>query len=182
MVIALAAFLIFLGPNAGMCVCPGDQSKQAGQSASPSLSVLVVRMLQMGSDHGFRSFARAVSNATGRPTAFVLSVSVVLIWAASGPFFHFSDSWQLVINTGTTVVTFWMVFVIHSSQNSDTAALQLKLDELIRATQSARNVFMGCEGLPEEELAAFHSEFNALQKRARERAEAKRSTVPPTRT
>jgi low affinity Fe/Cu permease len=125
-------------------------------------------------DYWFRSFARRVSNATGRPTVFVLSVAVVLVWAATGPLFRFSDTWQLVINTGTTVVTFWMVFVIQSSQNNDTHALQLKLDELIRATESARNVFLGCEGLPDEDLSAFQMEFNALQERARERAAAKR--------
>jgi len=123
--------------------------------------------------HRFRTFARSASDAAGTPSAFALSVAVVLVWAVSGPFFHFSDTWQLVINTGTTVVTFWMVFVIQSSQNSDTHALQLKLDELIRATDAARNVFVGCEGLPDEELTQFKSEFNALQKRARERALAK---------
>jgi low affinity Fe/Cu permease len=123
--------------------------------------------------HHFRSFARNASDAAGRPSAFALSVAVVLVWAASGPFFHFSDTWQLVINTSTTVVTFWMVFVIQSSQNSDTHALQLKLDELIRVTDAARNVFVGCEGLPDEELSQFRSEFNALQRRARERALAK---------
>ncbi len=128
------------------------------------------------SNDWFRSFARSASNAAGRPSAFVLSVAVVLVWGLSGPLFHFSDAWQLIINTSTTVVTFWMVFVIQSSQNNDTHALQLKLDELIRATESARNVFLGCEGLPEEDLAAFQMEFDALQKRARERAATRRSS------
>jgi low affinity Fe/Cu permease len=118
----------------------------------------------------FRAFSRWVSSAAGKPSAFALSVAVVVLWAASGPLFHFSDTWQLVINTGTTVVTFWMVFVIQSSQNNDTHALQLKLDELIRATDAARNVFLGCEGLPDEDLSVFQKEFNALQKRARDRA------------
>jgi low affinity Fe/Cu permease len=126
------------------------------------------------SDDWFRSFARSASNAAGRPSAFVLSVAVVLVWGLSGPIFHFSDTWQLVINTGTTVVTFWMVFVIQSSQNNDTHALQLKLDELIRVSEAARNVFLGCEGLSDEELSAFQSEFNALQQRAQERAAARR--------
>lgn len=124
----------------------------------------------------FRSFARFVSSAAGQPASFAFSIALVAVWAASGPFFHFSNTWQLIINTGTTVVTFWMVFIIQSSQNNDTHALQLKLDELIRATDAARNVFMGCEGLPEEELAHFRAEFDALQKRARERAEAKRKS------
>jgi low affinity Fe/Cu permease len=129
-------------------------------------------MLHMAESR-FRFFARRVSNATGRPSAFLLSVAVVVVWAASGPFFHYSDTWQLIINTGTTVVTFWMVFIIQSSQNSDTQALQLKLDELIRATGAARNVFLGCEGLPAEDLSAFELEFTDLQKRARARAAEK---------
>jgi low affinity Fe/Cu permease len=119
--------------------------------------------------HRFYSFARWISNAAGKPSAFALSVAVVLVWAGSGPLFHYSDTWQLVINTGTTVITFWMVFVIQSSQNNDTHALQLKLDELIRATESARNVFLGCEGLPEDAMRAFQEEFGALQRRARAR-------------
>lgn len=121
----------------------------------------------------FQSFARWTSNAAGKPATFGLSVGLVLVWAASGPLFHFSDTWQLVINTSTTVVTFWMVFVIQSSQNSDTHALQLKIDELIRATDTARNIFLGCEGLPEEAIREFEEEFNSLQRRARNRAVAK---------
>jgi low affinity Fe/Cu permease len=121
----------------------------------------------------FQSFARWASNEAGRPSAFGLSVAVVFVWLASGPLFHFSDTWQLVINTSTTVVTFWMVFVIQSSQNSDTHALQLKLDELIRVNHSARNVFLGCEGLPEEAIREFEEEFKALQQRARRKAAAK---------
>lgn len=123
--------------------------------------------------HWFHAFARWTSNTAGKPSTFVLAVAVIIVWAATGPVFHFSDTWQLVINTGTTVVTFWMVFVIQSSQNNDTHALQLKLDELIRATHSARNVFLGCEGLPDDAMRAFQDEFNSLQRRARERAAAK---------
>jgi low affinity Fe/Cu permease len=131
-----------------------------------------------GRRYGFQAFARWVSNAAGKPSAFVLSVAVVIVWAGSGPYFRFSDTWQLVINTGTTVVTFWMVFVIQSSQNNDTHALQLKLDELIRATDSARNVFLGCEGLPDEAMRAFQEEFGALQRRAREQASTKAHHLP----
>jgi low affinity Fe/Cu permease len=131
-----------------------------------------------GRTYRFQAFARWVSNAAGKPSAFILSVAVVIIWAGSGPFFRFADTWQLVINTGTTIVTFWMVFVIQSSQNNDTHALQLKLDELIRATDSARNVFLGCEGLPDEAMRAFQEEFGALQRRAREKASTKAHSSP----
>jgi low affinity Fe/Cu permease len=120
----------------------------------------------------FRAFTRWVSTASGKPTAFVISVAVVVLWAISGPVFHFSDTWQLAINTGTTVVTFWMVFVIQASQNADTHALQLKLDELIRSTDSARNVFLGCEGLPDEAVAKFQAEFDELRRRAASRGRA----------
>jgi low affinity Fe/Cu permease len=96
-----------------------------------------------------RSFARlaaAISRAAGRPSAFVLASLIVASWATLGPFFNYSDTWQLVINTGTTIVTFLMVFLIQATQNRDTEAVQLKLDELIRADENARNIFRGIEG------------------------------------
>ncbi len=89
----------------------------------------------------FRRFACGVAGAVGTHWAFLVALAVVLVWAVTGPMFHYSDSWQLVINTGTTIVTFLMVFLIQSTQNRDGKALQLKLDELIRAQKSARNVF-----------------------------------------
>ena len=99
----------------------------------------------------FGRFASRVAQATGRPATFALCILVVLAWAVSGPFFHYSDTWQLVINTGTTIVTFLMVFLIKNTQNRDGAAIQAKLDELIRSS-AAQNTFIGIEQLTEEEL------------------------------
>jgi low affinity Fe/Cu permease len=99
----------------------------------------------------FNDIASRVAHATGRPMTFALCVLVVLVWAVSGPFFGFSDTWQLVINTGTTIITFLMVFLIQNTQNRDGAAIQAKLDELIR-TSAAGNAFIGIEHLTEEEL------------------------------
>ena len=103
----------------------------------------------------FRKFAQNTSNATGTPWAFLLAVAVVLVWAITGPIFGFSDTWQLVINTGTTIVTFLMVFLIQNTQNRDTRALHLKLDELLRAVPDAREgEFMDLEMRDEKELEA----------------------------
>jgi low affinity Fe/Cu permease len=100
----------------------------------------------------FARAANAVSHAAGRPVAFILCCLIVIVWAVAGPVFHYSDTWQLVINTGTTIITFLMVFLIQNSQNRDGAALQAKLDELIRVTQEARNDLVGVENKPEEVL------------------------------
>jgi low affinity Fe/Cu permease len=102
----------------------------------------------------FSNVAAAVAHATGRPSAFLISAAIVILWAVSGPIFRYSDTWQLVINTGTTIVTFLMVFLIQNTQNRDTMALQLKLDELILATKEARNSLAGIEECSEEELEA----------------------------
>src|SRR6202012_5529834 len=99
----------------------------------------------------FSSAASATSRWTGRPSAFLLCCLIVVVWAASGPMFHYSDTWQLVINTSTTIVTFLMVFLIQNTQNRDNAALQAKLDELIRASK-AKNEFIGIEHLSDSEL------------------------------
>ena len=100
----------------------------------------------------FSKLASSTAHATGRPATFAICCLTVIGWAATGPLFHYSDTWQLVINTGTTIVTFLMVFLIQNTQNRDGAALQAKLDELIRATHDARNAYMGIENLPESEL------------------------------
>ena len=100
----------------------------------------------------FEAAATRVATAAGRPKAFLLAVLVVVIWGLTGPLFHWSDTWQLVINTGTTIVTFLMVFLIQNAQNRDGAAIQAKLDELIRAVGHARNEFIGVEHLTEVEL------------------------------
>jgi low affinity Fe/Cu permease len=100
----------------------------------------------------FERISGRVAAATGRPPAFVLALLVIIIWAVTGPLFRWSDTWQLVINTGTTIVTFLMVFLIQNAQNRDASAIQAKLDELIRAVGDARNEFIGIEHLSEDEL------------------------------
>src|SRR4030095_2946687 len=105
----------------------------------------------------FERMATKVATAAGRPRAFLLAVLIVVVWAVTGPLFHWSDTWQLVINTGTTIVTFLMVFLIQNAQNRDGAAIQAKLDELIRAVGHARNEFIGVEHLTEVELDKIRS-------------------------
>src|SRR3989442_13460685 len=116
----------------------------------------------------FTSFAKATSQATGQPSAFVLAGAVIAVWAVTGPIFHFSDTWQLVINTSTTIVTFLMVFLIQNTQNRDSEALQIKLDELIRVTEGAHNALMDLEELEEHEFDQIRSSYARLAKRARE--------------
>jgi low affinity Fe/Cu permease len=110
----------------------------------------------------FRRFSRTASNAVGRPWAFMVAVLVVLTWALLGPVFHYSDTWQLVINTSTTIVTFLMVFLIQNTQNRDTEALRLKLDELILATKDARNDFVDIDDLDDDQLAHLEQELRRL--------------------
>ena len=113
--------------------------------------------------HGwFRSFAEAAASWFGRPTAFVSAVALVVVWAAVGPYFRFSESWQMVINTGTTIITFLMVFLLQSSQTRDSRAIHLKLNELVRAVEQARNTLVAVESLSDDHLDALHSEFVAL--------------------
>jgi low affinity Fe/Cu permease len=109
----------------------------------------------------FRHFAEVTARNTGRPAAFLLAVLVVLVWAATGPLFHFGDTWQLVINTGTTIITFLMVFLIQNSQNRDSAALQIKLDELIRST-AAHNSLLDLEDADEETLERIRENYRRL--------------------
>jgi low affinity Fe/Cu permease len=106
----------------------------------------------------FGRFANATARVCGRPVTFVLCCVVIVIWAVTGPMFHYSDTWQLIINTGTTIVTFLMVFLIQNTQNRDGAALQAKLDELIRVTEAARNTLVGVEKLPEKALEEIREE------------------------
>ena len=102
----------------------------------------------------FGAFASKTSQLTGKPIAFLLATAIVVFWAVTGPIFHYSDTWQLIINTGTTIVTFLMVFLIQNTQNRDTLALQLKLDELIVANSKAHNSVVGIEDAPDETLEA----------------------------
>ncbi|MGH6866328.1 MAG: low affinity iron permease family protein [Methyloceanibacter sp.] len=115
----------------------------------------------------FVRFAQWVSHITGRPTAFALALTAILIWGLSGPFFGYSDTWQLVINTTTTIITFLMVFVIQNTQNRDTMAMQIKLDELIRVSRSARNVLLDLEELEDNDLEKIRQEYEQLAQQGR---------------
>ena len=115
----------------------------------------------------FRRFAETTSREAGKPIAFILAVALVVIWGATGPMFHYGDTWQLVINTSTTIITFLMVFLIQSSQNRDTGALQIKLDELIR-TSEAHNVLLNLEELDDEDLERIRKHYCKLAKSARD--------------
>jgi len=115
----------------------------------------------------YSRFAKAAAHFCGRPRVFVFAVGVVLVWVVTGPIFDFSDTWQLAINTGTTIVTFLMVFLIQNTQNRDTEAIQVKLDELIRATQGAHNALLDLEELEEETLDVFRAKYAALASAAR---------------
>lgn len=112
----------------------------------------------------FRRFAHKTSAAVGSPLAFVFSVLIILIWASLGSLFHYSDTWQLVINTGTTIITFLMVFLIQNTQNRDARAIHLKLDELIRSHKNARNQLIDLEELADEELDKLHLELCEMKK------------------
>ena len=121
-----------------------------------------------GAQTGFPWFARLLATWSGRSAAFFIAVGLVLAWLVTGPLFGYSDTWQLVINTSTTIVTFLMVFLIQHTQNRDTEAIQIKLDELIRATHGAHNAILDLEMLDEEELVAQHDLYTRLAARARE--------------
>jgi low affinity Fe/Cu permease len=115
----------------------------------------------------FVCFAQWTAHSAGRPLAFILAVLTILVWAVSGPLFGFSDTWQLVINTGTTIVTFLMVFLIQNTQNRDSEAIQVKLDELIRVTSGAHVALLDLEELEDKELDEIRKEYQELAKRAR---------------
>ncbi len=118
----------------------------------------------------FRTISQRTSATTGSPWGFGVAVGVVLVWACTGPLFDFSDTWQLVINTGTTIVTFLMVFLIQGAQNRDSRAMHLKLDELLRAVTEARTSMVDLEALTDQELDRLQSEFSALRAHADEEA------------
>ena len=127
----------------------------------------------MQNQRWYSRFAKQASHFSGRPGFFLAAVLVIVAWAVSGPIFGFSDTWQLVINTGTTIVTFLMVFLIQNTQNRDTEAIHVKLDELIRATKGAKNALIDLEELEDEKLEAFRKQYRALATEARKREEGK---------
>ena len=113
----------------------------------------------------FRRFAHGMAVAVGSPWAFVCATTIIVVWALTGPIFHYSDTWQLVINTGTTIITFLMVFLIQNTQNRDSKAVQLKLDELIRGVVGARTKLVDLEELSDKELAELQEEFKRIHER-----------------
>jgi low affinity Fe/Cu permease len=122
----------------------------------------------------FTKFAQATSRAAGHPTTFGVATLVILLWAISGPFFGFSDTWQLVVNTSTTIVTFLMVFLIQNTQNRDSEAMQIKLDELIRAISGANPALMDLEELDEKQLDQIRSAYESLARKARKELQTER--------
>jgi low affinity Fe/Cu permease len=124
----------------------------------------------------FTRFAHDTARISGHATTFVFAAVVILVWAVTGPIFHFSDTWQLVINTGTTIVTFLMVFLIQNTQNRDSQAVQIKLDELIRAIESANNSLLDLEDLEQGDLDLIRGDYENLAEAARKRLQAKNAT------
>ena len=109
----------------------------------------------------FAHIASRIATAAGEPSAFIVALGIIIVWGVTGPLFHWSDTWQLVINTGTTIVTFLMVFLLQNAQNRDAAAIQAKLDEVIRAVEGARNQFIGIEHLTEQVLETIRGDIEA---------------------
>jgi len=123
----------------------------------------------MSGSREFSHFANLIAHLSGRPVTFVLCLGIVILWAATGPIFGYSDTWQLIINTGTTIVTFLMVFLIQNTQNRDAEAVQVKLDELLRVTHGAHVALLDLEELEEDELNAIRARYELLAERARNR-------------
>ena len=117
----------------------------------------------------FTRFAKKTSTYTGRPATFIIAVLIIVVWAFTGPLFDYSDTWQLVINTGTTIITFLMVFLIQNTQNRDTEALQIKLDEIIRAIGTANNALLDLEEMDDQELDRIRETYQGLARAQRER-------------
>ena len=121
----------------------------------------------MNNKSWFNRFAKASARVSGRPVTFTIALAVIVVWALTGPFFGFSDTWQLIINTGTTIVTFLMVFLIQNTQNRDAEAVQIKLDELIRATKGAHTVLLDLEELDDKHLEKIKQCYEAIATKSR---------------
>jgi low affinity Fe/Cu permease len=155
---------------------PAAHSKNSKQ---PDSKISTSLMTSHGAHHSewFSRFAHEAARLTGKPAAFIIAVSAVVIWAVTGPLFGYSDTWQLVINTSTTIVTFLMVFLIQNTQNRDQLALQVKLSELIIAVKGAENRFAAAEDLTEDELERLHDELRAHADATRESLEKRRAAA-----
>lgn len=150
-----------------------DQS----QKPSSSTRVKIVRQVTEEPSHtpgdAFHKVSQSVSNKLGSPYAFLTAVLLVVAWASTGPIFGFSDTWQLVINTSTTIVTFLMVFAIQNTQNRDSKAMQLKLNELIKSSRSAHNEFVDIEDLNDSELESLHGQFKEMHEKIQSKVDKK---------
>ena len=122
----------------------------------------------MSNNSWFNVFAKGVARLSGRPLTFILALLVIVVWAGTGPIFSFSDTWQLIINTSTTIITFLMVFLIQNTQNRDSEAIQIKLDELIRATKGAHTVLLDLEELDDKHLATIKQCYEEIAKKSRQ--------------
>jgi low affinity Fe/Cu permease len=163
-------------PTPGMSEGRSDGATPPGVPSAPASSSSAHHPRSAGHGEGslqdwFRRFAHRVSIVVGKAGAFCTALVVIVVWGVTGPLFGFSDTWQLIINTSTTIVTFLMVFLIQSTQNRDAAAIHLKLDELIRATRSARNGMLALEQLSDEQLEELEHEFERLRNAAQQKRE-----------
>ena len=122
----------------------------------------------------FTRFAKKAAHFTGTPMCFILALAIIVVWAFTGPIFQFNDTWQLVINTGTTIITFLMVFLIQNTQNRDTEAMQIKLDELLRSHRTASNALLDLEELEEEELTQLRRKYEALAEESRRKRDSRK--------
>lgn len=129
-------------------------------------------------NEGFRKIAARISYITGTARAFLLALAIIVVWALTGPIFNFSTTWQLVINTGTTIITFLMVFLIQNTQNRDSKAIHIKLDELLKSAKGARTSFVNLEELPDEVLEELEKEFRSLQEKYSNRLKATKVRSP----
>jgi low affinity Fe/Cu permease len=136
---------------------------------------MAAKVAALGNRSVFTRLSQATAHWAGKPQTFFAALAIIVVWAISGPFFGFNDTWQLVINTSTTIVTFLMVFIIQNSQNRDTAAMQIKLDELINKLEGAREELLDLEELDEDKLEEMRAEFEELARKARELREKRSS-------
>jgi len=136
---------------------------------------MAAKVAALGNRSFFTRLSQATAHWAGKPQTFFIALAIIVVWAASGPFFGFNDTWQLVINTSTTIVTFLMVFIIQNSQNRDTAAVHIKLDELINKLEGAREELLDLEELDEDKLEEMRLEFEEMARKARELREKRTS-------